>query len=300
MNLVSSIYCTTFKVTRQLQPSQHMSIRKFKINWHLWHWTLLPKKQETKSLTYNFNRLNSFLMQSTSLFINISHDKTMSEVLLIPQLITGWQQTFKIFPHDDSSSKRDCTSSNVLFFAGVRFITHLAILSNDGRCFWARIWNCKTTCQLKQGSANTRQQPSASPWKNCYRAVQNQGQIGPKVTGTTDIRNALRVPLTNIFPTGWDILLQESKPWSLTTSCNKFACAKHSLIYWGPVCKIKPGWNRSTVQWRLPSPALMDLKKVSTGNPRTVVPTFSVSWTLLSIWLKAVNPFDITSSCCYQ
>ena len=40
---------------------------------------------------------------------------------------------------------------------------------------------------MKEGSANTSPRPGARPWRNCYRAVQNQGQIGPKVTGTTDM-----------------------------------------------------------------------------------------------------------------
>jgi len=40
--------------------------------------------------------------------------------------------------------------------------------------------------------------------------VRNQGQIGPKVTGTTDMRNTLRVPLNT------SILLPPSKPISLT------------------------------------------------------------------------------------
>jgi len=41
---------------------------------------------------------------------------------------------------------------------------------------------------VEEGSANT------GPRSRC-RAVRNQGQIGPKVIRTTDIRNALRVPL---------------------------------------------------------------------------------------------------------
>jgi len=46
--------------------------------------------------------------------------------------------------------------------------------------------------------------------------------------------------------------------WWLTwlTSCNKFACAKYSLFYWGPVRKIMPGWNRSAVQKTLAIPAV--------------------------------------------
>jgi len=118
---------------------------------------------------------------------------------------------------------------------------------------------------LEQGSANTGPRPGAGPWRNCYRTVRNQGQIGLKVSSTTDIRNKLRVPLTAIIPIGWRILLRQSKPRSLTesvpwclTSCNKFACAKHSLFYWGPVRKMMPGWNPSAVQIRLPTPVLED------------------------------------------
>jgi len=47
--------------------------------------------------------------------------------------------------------------------------------------------------------------------------MQNQDQIGPKVTGMTDIRNTLQVPMTNIILTGWSILLQQSKPRSFIT-----------------------------------------------------------------------------------
>jgi len=43
--------------------------------------------------------------------------------------------------------------------------------------------------------------------------VRNQGQIGPKVTGTTDIRITLRAPLNTIIPTGLSILY---KPKSFT------------------------------------------------------------------------------------
>jgi len=53
-----------------------------------------------------------------------------------------------------------------------------------------------------------------APRENCYRAVRNQGQAGPKVTGMTDVRNTLRVPL-NVIPTGRSILLRQSKPRSL-------------------------------------------------------------------------------------
>jgi len=118
---------------------------------------------------------------------------------------------------------------------------------------------------LIQGSENTRPLPGAGPWRNCYRAARNQGQIGPNVTGTTDIRNTLRVPLNTIIPTGRSILLRQNKPRSLTesvlwwlTSCKKFACATHSLFYWGPVCKIMPGGNRPAVRKRLPTPGIID------------------------------------------
>ena len=94
--------------------------------------------------------------------------------------------------------------------------------------------------------------------------MRNQRPIGPKVTGTTAIRNTVRVPLTTIILAGRSILLRQSKlrsftesvPRWLNTTCNKVACATHSLIYWGPVNKIMPGWNLSPVRIRLPTPAL--------------------------------------------
>jgi len=33
---------------------------------------------------------------------------------------------------------------------------------------------------VDRGSANTGPRPGASLWRNCYRALRNQGQIGPK------------------------------------------------------------------------------------------------------------------------
>jgi len=71
---------------------------------------------------------------------------------------------------------------------------------------------------IRPGIGKHRTAPRAGPWKNCYRAVRNQGQIGPKVTETTDIRNTLRMPSTTISSTGQSILLWESKPRSLTES----------------------------------------------------------------------------------
>jgi len=47
---------------------------------------------------------------------------------------------------------------------------------------------CVKSSGITQGSANTGSRPGVSPWRNWYRAVRNQGQIGPKLTGTTDIR----------------------------------------------------------------------------------------------------------------
>jgi len=55
-------------------------------------------------------------------------------------------------------------------------------------------------------------------------AVRKQVQIGPKVSGTTDIRNTLRVPLTDIIPTGRSILLRQSKPRSLTKPMSLTSC----------------------------------------------------------------------------
>jgi len=49
---------------------------------------------------------------------------------------------------------------------------------------------------INQSSLSTGTWPGAGPWINCYRVVRNQRQICPKVSGTTDIRNILRVPLT--------------------------------------------------------------------------------------------------------
>jgi len=109
------------------------------------------------------------------------------------------------------------------------------------------------------------------PWRNCHRTVRNQGQIGPKVTGTTDIRNTLQVPLTTTIRSGRSSLLPQNKPRFLTesvswwlTSCGKCTCAKHSLFYWRLVRKIMPGWNRSAVRKRLlPTPALPLIKRMN-------------------------------------
>jgi len=113
---------------------------------------------------------------------------------------------------------------------------------------------------LDQGSATTGPRSGAGPWRTCYWGVWNHGQIGPKVTGTTDTMNTLWVPLTTITPTGQSTFLRQNKSRSLTESvpwwlpsCNKFACAKHSLFYSGPVRKPMPGWNRSALRKRLPT-----------------------------------------------
>ena len=135
-----------------------------------------------------------------------------------------------------------------------------------------------------QGSKNTGPRPGAGPWRNRYWAMRNQGQICPKVTGTADIRNTLRVPLSTIIPTGRSMLLRQSKPRSLTesvpwwpTSCNKFACAKHSLIYWGPVRKILPGWNRSAMRKRFPTTGVEYLFSVGLTITKHQVPSFLFS-----------------------
>jgi len=57
--------------------------------------------------------------------------------------------------------------------------------------------DCRPSNRI-QGSAKTGLRPGGGPGINCYRAIRNQGQIGPNVIGTTDIRNTLRVSLTNI------------------------------------------------------------------------------------------------------
>jgi len=111
-----------------------------------------------------------------------------------------------------------------------------------------------------------------------------------KVSRTTDIRNTLRLPLTTtIITMGRSILLRQSKSRSLTesvpwwlTSCNKFACAKHSLFYWGPVRKITPGWNRSAVHKRLPTPGL---------HPRE-----SGAVSHRAAWVRRIRPGGMTTS----
>jgi len=77
----------------------------------------------------------------------------------------------------------------------------------------------------------------------------------------TDIRNKLQLPLTTLLPINQSIFLRQSNPRSLTEpvpwrigSCIIFACAKYSLFYWGLVCKIMPGWNRSAIRKRLTTP----------------------------------------------
>jgi len=121
-----------------------------------------------------------------------------------------------------------------------------------------------------------------------------EGQIVPKMTATTDIRNTMRVPF--IIPTGRSILVLQSKPRSLPesvpwwlTSCNKFACAKHSLFYWGPVCNIMPGWNRSTLRKRLPTPAL---RHVYTSNKYRKISSVLEIWNFLQLSRQRQNNFN--------
>jgi len=107
-------------------------------------------------------------------------------------------------------------------------------------------------------------------WRNFYRAVLNQGQISPKVTGTTDMRNTLRVPLTTIIPAGRGVLLRQRKPRSLTesvpwwlTSCNSYhlgysnwlafvlkVCQTISLLYFYTIysteCWFESKWFKIT------------------------------------------------------
>jgi len=65
---------------------------------------------------------------------------------------------------------------------------------------------------------NMRPGPGAGRWRSCYRTVRNQGQIGPEVNGTTDIRNTLQVPMTTIIPAGRSILLRKASP-DLSLTC---------------------------------------------------------------------------------
>ena len=95
----------------------------------------------------------------------------------------------------------------------------------------------------------------------------NQGQIGPKLTRTTDIRKTPQMPLycrlTAIMATVRSILFCSNCSRSFTESqsvpcwlmsCNKLHTvnAKHSL-FWRSVCKIMPGWNWCTVWKSLPT-----------------------------------------------
>jgi len=57
-------------------------------------------------------------------------------------------------------------------------------------------------CSLCMYQWPTSARPGASLCRSCYWVVWNQDKIGPKVTGTTDISNALCVPLTNTIHTG--------------------------------------------------------------------------------------------------
>jgi len=71
-----------------------------------------------------------------------------------------------------------------------------------------RFWGTRNieTFRVQQRSANTGPRPGACPWRNSYRA-----QIGLKVTGTTDIRNKLLVPLTTTISACRSSLLRQSK-----------------------------------------------------------------------------------------
>ena len=65
---------------------------------------------------------------------------------------------------------------------------------------WAEAHSLPTPT-TEQWSAHTGPRPRAGPWRNCYWTARNQDQIGPNVTGTTDIRNTLQVSLNTIIPT---------------------------------------------------------------------------------------------------
>jgi len=120
-------------------------------------------------------------------------------------------------------------------------------------------------------STNIEPWPGADPWQNCYiLGVQNQGQISPKVTEMTDTRNTLRVTMTTLITAGQSILLQHSKPRSLTEkvpwwliSCNKFALHQILTILLRAGLQKMPGWNWSAVQTRLPISGLVSTTVVS-------------------------------------
>jgi len=140
---------------------------------------------------------------------------------------------------------------------------------------------------------------STGPRKNICRAFRNQDKIGPKVTGTTDMTNTLRVPLEAIIHTGRSILLRQSKSrspeelvrWWLT-SCNKFACAKHLLYYWAPVRKKMPLINSrdwALVRKIMPLQPVCSAKKVpdrDLGNG--MYPILQRKATLLNCWCRAL------------
>ena len=60
--------------------------------------------------------------------------------------------------------------------------------------------------------------PGAGPWRNCYRAMRNQGQIGPNVTGTTEIRYTLRVQLKPHSPVATGELWWDNTPQTMHQS----------------------------------------------------------------------------------
>jgi len=110
----------------------------------------------------------------------------------------------------------------------------------------AEVWY-RSVKKLLPGRAGPRPNWSKSDWNNWHKEH------------TADAIGYI------IIPTGRNILLRQTKPRSPSelvpcwlASCNKFACAKRSLFYWGPVRKIMPGWNRSAARKRLPTPAIKD------------------------------------------
>ena len=89
----------------------------------------------------------------------------------------------------------------------------------------------------------------------------------------------------------WEHLIEakQVRIWSLTepvprwlASCNKIACTKHSLFYWGPVRKIIPSLNRAAVQKRLPT----------LGTQRTSKTIQNSSWMLLTRFVLRSSRFQ--------
>ena len=82
-------------------------------------------------------------------------------------------------------------------------------------------------------------------------------------------------------------------PWSLS-SCNKFACAKHSLFHWGSVCKILAGWKRSAVRKKLPTLRQRWLCKKGEWRQKPLSSPYFLSLTVLSTGYSTACTYKIT------